>query len=147
MNSKLQVKKLNSLAKLPTRGSTEAAGLDLYAATAYDIEIPAHDTVKFDTGISIAIPEGMFGAVFARSGIATRQGLRPANCVGVIDSDYRGSVIVALHNDGNYPQIVAAGSRIAQLVILPYIMPEIVEVDELTATERGENGFGSTGIN
>jgi len=137
----------NNLAKMPTRGSEYAAGYDLYAATDYDIEIAPHETVKIDTGISIALPEWTFGAIFARSGLATKQGLRPANAVGVIDADYRGSVIVALHNDTNEHQIVPAGSRIAQLVILPYVNSEFIEVRALDHTKRGDGGFGSTGTN
>ena len=143
--SELKVKLLNDLAKIPTRGSDEAAGLDLYAATDSDIWIEPHETVKIDTGIAIALPAGTFGAIFARSGIATKQGLRPANCVGVVDSDYRGPVIVALHNDTSISQMVPAQSRIAQLVVLPYVAPEIIRVDELDETKRGEDGFGSTG--
>ena len=143
--SELKVKLLNDLAKIPTKGSDEAAGLDLYAATDSDIWIEPHETVKIDTGIAIALPAGTFGAIFARSGIATKQGLRPANCVGVVDSDYRGPVIVALHNDTSISQMIPAQSRIAQLVVLPYIAPDIIRVDELNETKRGEDGFGSTG--
>ena len=143
--SELKVKLLNDLAKIPTRGSDEAAGLDLYAATDSDIWIKPHETVKIDTGIAVALPAGTFGAIFARSGIATKQGLRPANCVGVVDSDYRGPVIVALHNDTSISQMIPAQSRIAQLVVLPYIAPDIIRVDELNETKRGEDGFGSTG--
>ena len=143
--SELKIKLLNDLAIMPKRGSDEAAGLDLYAATDSDIWIEPHETVKIDTGIAVALPTGTFGAIFARSGIATKQGLRPANCVGVVDSDYRGPVIVALHNDTSISQMVPAQSRIAQLVILPYIIPDIIRVDELDDTKRGEDGFGSTG--
>ena len=144
----IKYKKLNDLAKEPTFGSGGAAGADLYAATSYDITIRPHQTVKIDTGLAMAIPEGYFGAIFARSGLATKQGLRPANSVGVLDSDYRGPVIVALHNDTNEDQIVPAGSRIAQLIIMecPHIS-EFFEVDELDDTIRGDGGFGSTGIN
>ena len=142
----IKFKKLNDLAKIPTFGSKYSAGADLYAATSYDIEIWPDETVKVDTGLSVAIPEGYFGAIYARSGLATKQGLRPANCVGVVDSDYRGPVIVALHNDSNIRQIVPAGSRIAQLIISPTPKFEFQEVEELDDTERGEGGFGSTGI-
>lgn len=141
----LNIKKLNDLAKTPTFGSEFSAGADLYAATSYDIEIWPEETVKIDTGIAVAIPEGYFGAIYARSGLATKQGLRPANCVGVIDSDYRGPVMVALHNDSNVRQIVPAGSRIAQLIISPAPKFEFQEVEELDDTKRGEGGFGSTG--
>ena len=144
--SGLKVKKLNDLATLPTRGSACAAGYDLYAATDYDIWLKPHQTVKIDTGLAIAFPNGYFGAIFARSGLATKQGLRPANCVGVIDSDYRGPVIVALHNDSDEPQLVPARSRVAQLVIVPFYETPIIEVDELDETERGDGGFGSTGL-
>ena len=159
----LKVKKLNENAKLPTRGSSSAAGWDLYALE--DAKIPRGQTYKISTGLSIEIPEGYFGAIYARSGLATKSGLRPANCVGVIDSDYRGPVIVALHNDNllhevhsdengvhmianmNDAKIVEAGERIAQLVIQKYEEIEIEEVDELDDTDRGEGGFGSTGTN
>ena len=143
--SELKVKLLNDLAKIPTRGSDEAAGLDLYAATDSDLWIEPHETMKIDTGIAVALPKGTFGAIFARSGIATKQGLRPANCVGVVDSDYRGPVIVALHNDTSIRQMIPAQSRVAQLVVLPYVFPDVIFVDELDETKRGEDGFGSTG--
>lgn len=142
---KIDIKILNDLAHIPTVGSKNAAGADLYAATDCETVIREGQTVKIDTGISIAIPEGYFGAIFARSGLATKQGLRPANAVGVIDSDYRGPVIVALHNDTDTPQIIPAQSRIAQLVILPCQTFEFNEVDNLDDTERGSGGFGSTG--
>ena len=143
----INIKLLNEFAKVPTRGSAQAAGWDLYTAADKDILISAHETVKVDTGISIAIPDGYFGAIYARSGLATKQGLRPANCVGVIDSDYRGEIIVALHNDTNEPQIIAAGDRIAQLIIQPYLNINFNIVNKLDDTERGESGFGSTGRN
>ena len=143
---RISIKKLNDLAKIPTIESTYAAGADLYAATDHDIEIRPGQVVKVDTGLSMAIPNRYFGAIFARSGLATKQGLRPANCVGVIDSDYRGPVIVALYNDSEEIQIIPAGSRIAQMVILPCQYYEFDVVDELSQTERGEGGFGSTGI-
>lgn len=141
----MNIKLLNDLAKIPTKGSEEAAGWDLYLASSYDITMYPNETAKLDTGISIAIPKGYFGAIFARSGLATKQGLRPANCVGVIDSDYRGPVIVALHNDTDTKQIIPAQSRIAQLVLIPYGTENINVVDELDSTVRGEDGFGSTG--
>ena len=141
----INFKKLSVLATVPTRGSASAAGYDLYAASTYNIEIPRGETVKIGTGNEVEIPEGYFGAVFARSGLATKKGLRPANAVGVIDSDYRGELIVALHNDSNMTQYVDAGERIAQLVILPYLNVDFNEVDELNSTDRGEGGFGSTG--
>ena len=143
---RIPIKKLNDLAKTPTVASTYAAGADLYAATDYDIEIRPGQVVKIDTGLSMAIPERYFGAIFARSGLATKQGLRPANCVGVIDADYRGPVIVALYNDSEEVQTVPAGSRIAQMVIIPCQYYEFDIVDKLSETSRGEDGFGSTGI-
>ena len=143
----IEVKVLNDLATMPERGSDWAAGVDLHAATDYDIEIRPGETVKIDTGLAIAIPRGFFGAIFARSGLATKQGLRPANCVGVIDADYRGPVVVALHNDSDEVQIVPAKSRIAQLVVLHYEELDFMEVSNLPETERGVGGFGSTGIN
>ena len=141
----INIKLLNDLAKIPTRGSKYAAGYDLYAATDYTIEIEPHSTVKIDTGIAVELPEGTFGAIFARSGLATKRGLRPANCVGCVDSDYRGAVIVALHNDSDEIKTVEPGERIAQLVIIPFIPAEFNIVDELSDTERGSNGFGSSG--
>ena len=141
----IKIKKLKANAVIPTCGSKYAAGYDLYACLENDVEILPHETKKIGTGIAVAVPEGYFGAIFARSGIASKQGLRPANCVGVADSDYRGEYIVALHNDGNIPQTVHDGERIAQMVIMPYLSIEFEEVDELDATERGAGGFGSTG--
>ena len=141
----LKFRKINNLAKTPTRGSNSAAGYDLYAASSYNIIIQPHQTVKVGTGIAIAIPEGYFGGIFARSGLATKKGLAPANKVGVIDSDYRGEIIVALHNDTDGVQVVEAGDRIAQLVILPFISVNFNEVEELNETDRGAGGFGSTG--
>lgn len=143
----MKIKILNDLAKIPTYGSEGAAGADLYAATESDILIRPHETVKIETGIAMEIPNNAFGAIFARSGLATKQGLRPSNCVGVIDPDYRGEIIVALHNDTEEEQIVPAGSRIAQFILMPksiHLDFEIVE--ELGNTERGDGGFGSTGI-
>ena len=119
----------------------------MYACLDEKVVIPAGNTVKIGTGLAIAVPHGFFGAIFARSGLATKQGLRPANCVGVADEDYRGEYIVALHNDSNVAQIVEPGERIAQLLILPYGMGEFEEVDSLDETERGSGGFGSTGTN
>ena len=144
---KVEIKRLNDKAIIPTRGSSNAAGYDLYANLGeYDVlEIQPHCTYSVGTGLAISIPTGYFGAIFARSGIARDRGLRPANCVGVIDSDYRGEVIVALHNDSDELPRVRNGERIAQLVILPYLPVEFEEVEHLTETERGEGGFGSTG--
>ena len=145
MIENINVKKLNDLAKLPTKGSEYAAGYDLYAATSYNIEIQPHTTVKIGTGLSFELPQGTFAAIFPRSGIATKHGLRPANCVGVCDSDYRGEYIVALHNDTNEVQIVEPQERIAQMILLPYILMNFNEVEELSDTIRGEGGFGNSG--
>lgn len=141
----VRFKRLNDLAKIPTRGSKFSAGYDLYAATDKDVQIPPHATVKIGTGLAMELPVGWFGAIFARSGIATKRGLRPANCVGVCDCDYLGEYIVALHNDSNDTMTIQAGERIAQLVILPCQDIDFKEVDELHDTDRGIGGFGSTG--
>lgn len=141
----IKIKKLNENAIIPKRGSEQAAGYDIYACTNVPIVIAPHQTVKVGTGLSIEIPNGYFGAIFARSGLATKQGLRPANCVGVCDSDYRGEYIVALHNDLDEPQVINPMERIAQLIVVPYLAVEFNEVNELSDTKRGENGFGSTG--
>lgn len=138
--------KTNDLAKTPTHGSEYAAGYDLYAATSYDIIINPHQTVKIGTGLKIALPCGTFGAIYPRSGLATKQNLIIRNTVGIIDEDYRGELIVAVYNDSDTFQTIPAGSRIAQLVVTPYITAEFVEVDELSETDRGEGGFGSTGV-
>lgn len=144
---KVKIKKLNENAIIPTLGSEYAAGMDLYACIDNPIYISPHETVKIGTGLSIQLPKKTFGAVFARSGLATKEGLAPANKVGVCDSDYRGEYIVALHNDSNMSRIINPNDRIAQLVIMPYIPIQFVEVDELDNTERGIGGFGSTGKN
>jgi dUTP pyrophosphatase len=151
MITTVNFKKLKENAIIPTRGSEYAAGYDLYAIIGDSIfdeeplEIPPHSTVKVDTGLAMELPNGTFGAIFARSGLATKKGLRPANSVGVIDSDYRGSIIVALHNDTDETQTIINGERIAQLIILPYIQVDFKEVEELSDTKRGSGGFGSTG--
>lgn len=141
----INVKKLKENATLPTRGSEYAAGYDLYAAIDETLVIGPHETQKVGTGLAFDLPNNTFAAIFARSGLATKEGLRPANCVGVCDSDYRGEYIVALHNDSEEIRYVKPGERIAQMVLMPYIPMEFVEVDELTETNRGEGGFGSTG--
>lgn len=168
---KVRIKKLDENAKLPTRGSSSAAGFDLYALNSEAIR--GGTTKLIHTGIAIEIPEGYFGAIYARSGLATKKGLRPANCVGIIDSDYRGEVMVALHCDNSSTkwihqaqagpedekpvvhsectydkdscQHVEAGERIAQLIIQKYEAIEFAEVDELSDTQRGDKGFGSSG--
>lgn len=143
----IKIQKLYEDAEVPTYGSALSAGMDLYAHLGEHemLLIKPHETIKVGTGIAVEPPAGYFGAVFARSGLATKQGLRPANCVGVCDWDYRGEYIVALHNDSEEEREVRNGDRIAQLVFLPYITGEIKVVDELSNTERGDGGFGSTG--
>ena len=148
MTTEIKIKKLSEHATIPTRGSEEAAGCDLYANIEekpyYTVILP-DDTEFIKTGISMEIPEGFGGFIYARSGLASKRGLRPANCVGVVDSDYRGEIIVALHNDSIEEQAVGNGDRIAQMVFAPYLKPEFVEVESLTDTERGDGGFGHTG--
>lgn len=141
----INIKKLNPNAIIPTRGSEYAAGYDLYACSEIAIDIAPHSTVKVGTGLAIEIPHGYFGAIFARSGLATKRGLRPANCVGVCDEDYRGEYIVALHNDTDEFMSIEPHERIAQLIVMPYLSVEFNEVIELSDTERGSDGFGSTG--
>ncbi len=141
---KIGIAKLKENAILPTRGSKSAAGYDLYACLDADVTIEAGKVAKIGTGLSVEVPEGYFGGIFARSGLAVKEGLRPANCVGVADSDYRGEYIVALYNDSDTAKIVHHGDRIAQLLVLPYLECEFEE-RELSETERGSGGFGSTG--
>ena len=138
-------KKLNEFAKEPYRASADAAGYDLCAAIPSPVTINPGEVAKITTGIAVALPSGVFGAIFARSGLATKKGLAPANKVGVIDADYRGPCIVALRNESSEPQVVCTGDRIAQLVILPFMSAEFTEVDELDETERGDGGFGHSG--
>jgi len=142
---RIHVKKLTETAKLPTRGSAYAAGYDLYADLTEAVEIEPHKTVMVNTGLSMEIPEGYFGAIFARSGLASKESLRPANCVGVVDSDYRGPFMIAVHNDGEITRTVVPAERIAQLVVMPFLPVEFEETDTLSDTARGEGGFGSTG--
>lgn len=142
----VKVKKINRNAVIPTRGSGMAAGYDLYACCNETVYVKPHETVKIGTGLSIQPPKGYFGAIFARSGIAAKNGLRPANCVGVCDEDYTGEYIVAMHNDTETTQQILHGDRIAQLVFLPYLSINFKETsEELDETERGNCGFGSTG--
>ena len=143
----IQLKKLRADARLPHRGSEFAAGYDLYAAPegGESVTIPPHTTALIGTGLAAAIPAGYFGGIFARSGLALKQGLRPANCVGVVDADYRGEICVALHNDTDQIRTVQPGDRIAQLVILPFLAAEFEETETLPETDRGAGGFGSTG--
>lgn len=141
---KVKIKKLCPEAIMPSYQSKSAAGADLYALSDGDVVIKKGQTVLIKTGISMQIPEGYVGLIFARSGLATKMGLAPANKVGVIDSDYRGEIMVALHNHGENDATVKKGERIAQIVITPYLSAEFEE-GELDSTERGEGGFGSTG--
>ncbi len=141
----VKVKKLKPNAILPTYGSAEAAGADLYACLDDAVSIAPGETAFIPTGLSMALPQGTAGLIYARSGLACKRGLAPANKVGVIDSDYRGEFIVALHNHGTEIQTVQPGERIAQLVITPVLTPGFAEVSELTLTDRGSGGFGSTG--
>lgn len=141
----LEMKKLRPGAATPTRGSALSAGYDLYACLEESVTIPPHETAYIGTGIAVALPEGWFAAVFARSGLASREGLRPANCVGVCDADYRGEYIVPLHNDSDFPRTVERGERIAQMLLLPCQTLTFLEVGELPPTDRGAAGFGSTG--
>lgn len=144
-NIKVNIKKLDGKATVPTYGSVYAAGADLYACTDGEIEIKPHTTVVVPTGIALELPLGYAGLIYARSGLATKKGLAPANKVGVIDCDYRGEVKVALHNHSEEVQKIDAGERIAQLVITPYITALFTECEELSETARGAGGFGSTG--
>ena len=145
MGFKMNIKKLNENATVPTYGSEFAAGADLYACEGGEVTIEAGQTKLIHTGIAMEIPVGLVGLIYARSGLACKRGLAPANKVGVIDSDYRGEIMVALHNHGAEAQTIADGERIAQIVFAPYYAAEFEVVDELGDTIRGEGGFGSTG--
>ena len=142
---KVKIKKLNDSAKVPTYGTDFSAGADLYLLGDEPVTLAPHETKLLSTGISIEIPEGYCGLIFARSGLASKRGLAPANKVGVIDADYRGEVKVALHNHTDYPATVDGWERIAQLAIVPFLKAEFEVADELSDTVRGEGGFGSTG--
>ena len=143
--SKIAVKILREGAKLPTYGSREAAGADLYACLEAEMEIQPGKTAFVPTGIAMEVPVGCAGLIYARSGLACKRGLAPANKVGVVDSDYRGEIMVALHNHGLEVQTVAPGERIAQMIITPVLTPAYETVEELSDTSRGAGGFGSTG--
>ena len=145
MMDAIRVKKVNPNAILPTYGSQEAAGADLHACLQEPVTILPGESVFVPTGLSMEIPKGCAGLIYARSGLACKRGLAPANKVGVIDSDYRGEFIVVLHNHGTEPQQITHGERIAQLVITPVLTPAYVETDSLSDTDRGAGGFGSTG--
>lgn len=141
----IAVKKLRAGATLPSYGSAEAAGADLYACLEAPLTVEPGQTVWIPTGLALEVPKGCAGLVYARSGIACKRGLAPANKVGVIDSDYRGEITVVLHNHGDQPQTIGHGERIAQLIITPVLTPAYEEVEELTDTQRGSGGFGSSG--
>lgn len=141
----INVKKLREKAVLPTFGSQGAAGADLYACLDEEVNIAPGDTAFIPTGLAMEIPRGCAGLIYARSGLACKRGLAPANKVGVIDSDYRGEFMVALHNHGKSTQVISHGERIAQLIITPVIVPQYIEVNDLSDTDRGAGGFGSTG--
>ena len=143
--NRVNIKKLNENAILPTYGTASSAGADLYACTDEPITIKAGESVVVHTGLALEIPEGYAGLIFARSGLATKSGLAPSNKVGVIDSDYRGEIMVSLFNHSKEDRVISHGERIAQLVLTPYITAEWNEVSELNETVRGEGGFGSTG--
>lgn len=145
MKTKVEIKKLNENAIVPTYGTEFSAGADLYALVDGSVTIEPGETKMIGTGLAFAIPEGLVGLVFARSGLATKKGLAPANKVGVIDSDYRGEVRVVLHNHGSVAQTIENGERIAQIAFVPYYAADFSVVDELSTTLRGEGGFGSTG--
>ena len=141
----IHVKKLKENALLPTYGSEFAAGADLYACLEESVTIAPQQTKLIPTGLAMEIPLGWAGLIYARSGLATKRGLAPANKVGVVDPDYRGEIMVSLHNHGTEPQTVEAGERIAQLVLTPYLTARFLEAEELSETVRGAGGFGSTG--
>ena len=143
--AQIRIKKLREDAVVPTYGSPYAAGADLYACLEEEQVVSPGQTVMIHTGIAMEIPEGYAGLIFARSGLASKRGLAPANKVGVVDSDYRGEFMIALHNHSDVPQTVLPGERIAQMVITPVLTAGFLQVEELEETQRGSGGFGSTG--
>ena len=145
----IKIKKLYNNTQMPTRADNGSAGLDLYAHLNDDYMrvIKPHTTEMISVGFAMETPNNTYGAIFARSGLSSKKGLRPANCVGVVDSTYRGEVFVALHNDTDKVQQIANGDRIAQMIIMEYPTVGIIETDTLSKTERGEGGFGSSGVN
>jgi dUTP pyrophosphatase len=145
MRQQVRIKKLNDSATIPSYGTVYAAGADLYACQSETVVIAPGETCMIHTGVAMEIPEGYAGLIYARSGLATKKGLAPANKVGVIDADYRGEIMVPLHNHSQKPAEVENGERIAQLVITPFLTADFIETDTLEETERGEGGFGSTG--
>ena len=145
MSISVKIKKLTSTAKIPEQATKADAGFDVFADISEPLIIPPHETRKIPTGLAMATPEGYWVGIFARSGIATKRGLAPANKVGVVDCGYRGEVIVALHNHSDQAQLVDIGEKIAQIVFIPCVYADFVEADILDETERGTGGFGSTG--
>ncbi len=141
----VKIIRLTDTARLPEQGSALAAGYDLFADLPADRVIAPHETAMIGTGLAAAIPEGYFGGIFARSGLSAKEGLRPANCTGVVDADYRGEIRVALHNDSEEARCVRPGQKIAQFVLIPCPAVCFEEADTLDATGRGDGGFGSTG--
>lgn len=142
---KIKVVKENENATLPTKGTEDSAGMDLYANVTEPITIMPHETVKVSSGIRMEIPKGYAGFIYARSGLSTKKGIALINKVGVIDSDYRGVIGLPLHNYGTKPQIIEPNERVAQMIIQKYLPVELIDVEELSETERGDGGFGSTG--
>lgn len=141
----VKLKKLNENAIIPKYGTQFSAGADLYACEGKAVTVQPHQTVFAHTGVAIEIPDGLVGLVYARSGLASKRSLAPANKVGVIDCDYRGEIIVSLHNHSDEPQTIEDKERIAQLVIAPCFVADFEEVENLTDSDRGQGGFGSTG--
>lgn len=141
----VKIKKMSDTAIIPEKATEGSAGYDIYVDSDKPIEIPPHETIMIPSGIAMEIPDGYFGAIYPRSGISTKRGLRIANCVGVIDSDYRGPIGLPIHNDGRFTQTIEPYERVAQIIFQKYDDVSIVEVNELSKTERGYNGFGSTG--
>lgn len=141
----IKIKRLNERAKIPTFGTEFSAGADLYCAEEHEISVCSGQKCSIGTGISMEIPEGYVGLVFARSGLACKNGLRLCNSVGVIDADYRGEIKVVLHNDSEYVREIKPGERVAQMIVMPYPKVSFIEVEELNNTVRGESGFGGTG--
>lgn len=146
MRQQIKIKKLHDKAVVPSYGTTFSAGADLYASLQEAVVIEPGDTFLVHTGIAMEIPEGYAGLIYARSGLATKKGLAPANKVGVIDADYRGEIMIPLHNHSKKAAVIEDGERIAQIVITPFLTAEFIETEALEETERGTGGFGSTGI-
>ena len=142
---KIALRKMTESAQIPVRGSLQAAGYDLFADLSEAVTILPQETKMVGTGIACAIPDGYFGGIYARSGLSAKEGLRPANCTGVVDSDYRGEIKVALHNDSKESRTILPGQKIAQMVVQAFLPVEFETVEDLDATERGGGGFGSTG--